>query len=168
MKYTLSILVQNQPGVLVRVASMFSRRGFNIHSLTVGVTQQPDYSRITVVIYGTEAIISQVKKQLEKLIEVLAVQILPPESSVTRGMALVKVQTRDHRLEVLKLAEIFRATVIDLREHTVIFEITGEEDKIEAFSDVLRPYGILELIQTGQVALERGASTIQQGGETCR
>lgn len=160
MKQILSILVQNQPGVLVRVASMFSRRGFNIDSLTVGVTQNPDVSRMTVVIYGNEAVMNQVVKQLAKLVEVLSVQILPPEDSVTRGMALVKVHTGDRRSEVLKLAEVFRANVVDLKEETLTLEITGEDNKICAFTDVLKPFGILEMIRTGLVGLERGTNVM--------
>lgn len=165
MKQVLSILVQNQPGVLVRVASMFSRRGFNIDSLTVGVTQNPEYSRMTVVIYGNEAVISQVVKQLVKLVEVLAVQILPPDDAVTRGMALVKVSTGSRRSEVLKLAEVFRANVVDLKEETLTLEITGDESKIHAFTDVLKPYGILEMIRTGLVGLERGTNIMYKWEE---
>ena len=165
MKQVLSILVQNQPGVLVRVASMFSRRGFNIDSLTVGITQNPEVSRMTVVIYGNEAIMNQVVKQLAKLVEVLAVQILPPDESVTRGMALVKVNTGNRRTEVLKLAEVFRANVVDLKEETLTLEITGDENKILAFTDVLKPYGILEMIRTGLVGLERGTNIMYKWEE---
>jgi len=162
VKQVLSILVQNQPGVLVRVVSMFSRRGFNIDSLTVGTTQVPEYSRITVVVYGNEAIITQVVKQLSKLVEVLAVRILLPEGSVTRGMALIKINAGERRTDVLKLAEVFRASVIDLKEQTLTLEITGDEDKIDAFTEVLQPYGILEMIRTGLVGLARGTTTIYE------
>lgn len=162
MKQVLSILVQNQPGVLVRVVSMFSRRGFNIDSLTVGTTQVPEYSRITVVVYGNEAIITQVVKQLSKLVEVLAVRILLPEGSVTRGMALIKINAGERRTDILKLAEVFRASVIDLKEQTLTLEITGDEDKIDAFTEVLQPYGILEMIRTGLVGLARGTTTIYE------
>ena len=165
MKQVLSILVQNQPGVLVRVASMFSRRGFNIDSLTVGITQNPEVSRMTVVIFGNEAIMNQVVKQLAKLVEVLAVQILPTDESVTRGMALVKVNTGNRRTEVLKLAEVFRANVVDLKEETLTLEITGDENKILAFADVLKPYGILEMIRTGLVGLERGTNIMYKWEE---
>lgn len=166
MKQVLSILVQNQPGVLVRVVSMFSRRGFNIDSLTVGITQVPEYSRITVVVYGNEAIITQVVKQLSKLVEVLAVRILPPDGSVTRGMALLKINAGERRTDVLKLAEVFRASVIDLKEQTLTLEITGDEEKIDAFTEVLQPYGILEMIRTGLVGLARGTTTIYEN-ESC-
>jgi len=163
VKHVLSILVHNQPGVLVRVAGMFSRRGFNIHSLAVGTTYDLESSRITVVVCGDDGILEQVIKQLEKLIEVVAIQILPSESAVRRGMAMIKVNAGgDKRGEVLKLADVFRASVVDVSEHTVTFEITGDEDKINAFADVLAPYKIMELVRTGLVGLARGDNTIHQ------
>ncbi|HWR41882.1 MAG TPA: acetolactate synthase small subunit [Sporomusa sp.] len=158
----LSVLVHNQPGVLVRVAGMFSRRGFNIDSLTVGVTQDPEFSRITVAVCGNQAFIDQVKKQIEKLVEVVAVQILPLNHSVVRGLALLKVKAGDNRSEILKLAEVFRANVVDISGSTVTLEVTGEESKITALAELLAPYGLLETIQTGLVALERGENTIYQ------
>lgn len=161
MKHVLSVLVQNQPGVLVRVASMFSRREFNIDSLAVGVTQLPEYSRMTVVVHGDQAIVSQMIKQLEKLVEVVAVRILPPHSSVSRGMTLLKVNAEgDTRAEILKMAEIFRAKVVDAQKTTLILEITGDDEKIDAFTEILAPYGILETIRTGLIGLERGDHTI--------
>lgn len=158
----LSVLVHNQPGVLVRVAGMFSRRGFNIDSLTVGVTQNPEFSRITVAVNGNQAFIDQVKKQIEKLVEVVAVQILPLDHSVVRGMALIKVKAGENRAEILKLAEVFRANVIDISGSSVTMEVTGEDSKLNALTEVLAPYGLLETIQTGLVALERGENTIYQ------
>ena len=160
MKHVLSILVQNQPGVLVRVASMFSRRGFNIDSLAVGVTHVPEYSRITAVVCGNQAIVDQVVKQLGKLVEVVNVQILEPSQAVARGMALLKIEVGERRSEALKLAEIFRASVIDISENTLTFEITGDEDKINAFAELLVPYGILEMSRTGLIGLARGENTI--------
>lgn len=160
MNNIISVLVQNKPGVLVRVAGMFSRRGFNIDSLTVGVTQDPAYSRITVAAKGNHAFIEQVKNQIAKLAEVVHVQILPNQSKVARSMALLKVYAGDNRNEILKLSEVFRASVVDIKDATVTFEITGDDKKIEAFADVLKPYGLLEVIQTGIVALERGEDTI--------
>lgn len=165
MGQVLSILVQNQPGVLVRVAGMFSRRGFNIDSLTVGVTQDPDYSRITAVVCGDQTVVDQVTKQLEKLVEVVAVQCLSDVSAVTRGMALLKVRTGDKRTEILKLAEVFRASVVDLQEATLTLEITGDESKINALADLLVPYGLLEMIRTGLIGLARGENTIYQNEE---
>ncbi|HWR08080.1 MAG TPA: acetolactate synthase small subunit [Sporomusa sp.] len=158
----LSVLVHNQPGVLVRVAGMVSRRGFNIDSLTVGVTQDPEFSRITVAVCGNQAFIDQVKKQIEKLVEVVAVQVLPLNHSVVRGLALLKVKAGDNRSEILKLAEVFRANVVDISGSTVTLEVTGEESKITALTELLAPYGLLETIQTGLVALERGENTIYQ------
>lgn len=162
MKQVLSILVQNQPGVLVRVASMFSRRGFNIDSLTVGVTQDPEYSRITAVVCGDQATVDQVTKQLDKLVEVVAVQNLSRQSSVTRGSALLKVGVGDgeKRTELLKLAEVFRASVVDVQENSLIVEITGDDDKINALIELLTPFGLLEMIRTGLSGLTRGDHTI--------
>ena len=162
VKHVLSILVHNQPGVLVRTAGMFSRRGFNIHSLAVGTTQDTDYSRITVVVCGDDGILDQVIKQLDKLVEVVAIQVLPAESAVRRGMAIIKVAAGDKRGELLKLAEVFRAGVVDVSEQTVTFEVTGDEEKINAFAEVLAPYGILELVRTGLIGVARGDNTIYQ------
>lgn len=156
MKKVLSIVVRNQPGVLMRVAGMFSRRGFNIDSLAVGMTHNKKFSRMTVTVDDDEATINQIIKQLEKLIEVEAVRLLSEEIQLSRGMALVKVAAGENRMEILKLAEVFRASVIDVGEKVVIFEITGVERKIKAFIEVMRPYGIEEMVQTGVVAIERG------------
>ena len=161
MKHVLSIYVENQPGVLVRVASMFSRREFNIDSLSVGITQSPEFSRITVVVHGDGNLIEQMIKQLEKMPIVKAVQRLDSETAVTRGMTMIKVLAdEDKRLDVLKLAELFRAHVVDVQTTTLIFEITGNDEKVTAFLRLLKPYGILEVIRTGLIALERGENTI--------
>lgn len=161
MKHVLSIYVENQPGVLVRVAGMFSRREFNIDSLSVGVTQSPDYSRITVVVHGDGNLIEQMIKQLEKMPVVKSVQRLDSETAVTRGMTMIKILAdEDKRLDVLKLAELFRAHVVDVQTTTLIFEITGNDEKVTAFLRLLKPYGILEVIRTGLIALERGENTI--------
>ena len=163
MKHVLSVLVQNQPGVLVRVVSMFSRREFNIDSLSVGVTESPEFSRITVVIHGDEYLVDQMIKQLEKLLDVVAVQRLDAAAAVYRGMTLIKVRADDkNRLDVLKMGELFRAHVIDVQSTTLIFEITGDDDKVSAFTRILSPYGILEVIRTGLISLERGEHTIQE------
>ncbi|VBB06886.1 small subunit acetolactate synthase synthase transferase acid biosynthesis iii lyase [Lucifera butyrica] len=162
MKHVLSVLVQNQPGVLVRVTSMFSRRGFNIDSLAVGVTHVPEYSRITAVICGNQAVVNQVVKQLEKLVEVVNVQILEASASVSRGMAMLKVTAGERRGEILKLAEIFRASVVDISENTLTLEVTGDEDKINALVELLIPYGMLEMTRTGLIGLARGENTIYQ------
>ena len=162
MLNVLSILVQNQPGVLVRVAGMFSRRGFNIDSLTVGVTQDTEYSRMTVAVRGNKAFIEQVRKQVSKLEEVVTVQVLPPHTSVTRSMGLIKVNTGDKRSEIFKLADIFRAAVVDVSNATVTMEITGDDEKINALVEVLNPYGVQEVIRTGLIGLERGENTIYE------
>ena len=161
MKHVLSVYVENQPGVLVRVASMFSRREFNIDSLSVGVTQSPDFSRITVVVHGDASLIEQMIKQLEKMPIVRAVQRLDAANAVARGMTMIKVKADDtNRLDVLKMAELFRAHVVDVQPTNLIFEITGNDEKVTAFTRLLSPYGILEIIRTGLIALERGENTI--------
>ena len=145
MKHVLSVYVENQPGVLVRVASMFSRREFNIDSLSVGVTQEPGFSRITVVVHGDSNLIEQMMKQLEKMPVVRAVQRLDSENAVTRGMTMIKVLADDtNRLDVLKIAELFRVHVVDVQPTNLILEITGNDEKVTAFLRLLAPYGILE------------------------
>lgn len=162
-KHVLSVLVQNQPGVLVRVASMFSRREFNIDSLSVGVTETPKYSRMTVVVQCEVAVVAQMIKQLEKLLEVVAVRLLDAGAAVHRGMSLIKVRAEENaRLEILKVAEVFRAKVVDVQATTLIVEITGDDEKIDAFARLLSPYGILETIRTGLIGLERGDHTIYE------
>ena len=163
MKHVLSVFVENQTGVLVRIASMFSRREVNIDSLSVGVTQSPEFSRITIVVHGDEYLVEQMIKQLEKMPVVKAVQRLDASVSVCRGMTLIKVKADDtNRLDVLKMAELFRAHVIDVRPTTLIFEITGDDEKVTAFMRLLAPYGIIEVIRTGLIALERGEHTIYE------
>jgi acetolactate synthase-1/3 small subunit len=142
MKHVLSVFVENQTGVLVRVVSMFSRREFNIDSLSVGVTERPDYSRITIVVQGDENLVEQMIKQLEKMPVVEAVQRLDMKNAVCRGMTLIKVKADDtNRLDVLKMGELFRAHVVDVESSTLIFEITGSDDKVSAFLRLVKPYG---------------------------
>ncbi|AME03206.1 acetolactate synthase small subunit [Selenomonas sp. oral taxon 136] len=163
MKHVLSVFVANQTGVLVRVVSMFSRREFNIDSLAVGVTESPDFSRITVVMHGDGNIVEQMIKQLEKMPVVRAVRRLDEKSAACRGMTLIKVRAGDeNRLDVLKMGELFRAHVVDVESSSIIFEITGGDDKVTAFLKVLKPYGIVEVIRTGLIALERGERTIYE------
>ncbi len=166
MKQILSVVVRNQPGVLMRVAGMFSRRGFNIDSLAVGMTNNPDFSRMTVTV-DDDGAVDQVIKQLVKLIEVEDVRLLPVENKIARGMALIKVAAGEKRMEILKLAEVFRASVIDISDAVLIFEITGAENKLRAFIDVMAPYGIMEMVQTGVIALERGEECMKVG-QNCR
>ena len=163
MKHVLSVFVENQTGVLVRVVSMFSRREFNIDSLSVGVTESPEFSRITIVVHGDEDPVEQMIKQLEKMPVVRGVERLDAEVAVCRGMTMIKVCADDtNRLDVLKMAELFRAHVVDLQPTTLIFEITGDDDKVTAFLRLLKPYGISEVIRTGLIALERGEHTIYE------
>jgi acetolactate synthase I/III small subunit len=160
-RHTLSVLVENQPGVLARIAGLFSRRGFNIDSLAVGPTEHADVSRMTIVVNVEELPLEQVTKQLNKLIEVIKVVELDPVVSVQRELLLVKVgadpQTRSHILETVQL---FRAKVIDVSPDAVTIEATGNVDKLEALLRVLEPYGIRELVQSGMVAMGRGARSI--------
>lgn len=156
MEQILSILVRNQPGVLMRVSGMFSRRGFNIDSLAVGITQNPEFSRMTVTMKADDLTIVQVCKQLEKLVEVESVKVLPPKASAKRSMVMVKVHGGEKRMELLRLADVFRAHAVDVTGESVTFLATGVDEKLNAFVEVMRPYGILEMVQTGLVALERG------------
>jgi acetolactate synthase-1/3 small subunit len=160
-RHTLSVLVENQPGVLARIAGLFSRRGFNIDSLAVGPTEHEDVSRMTIVVNVEELPLEQVTKQLNKLVEVIKIVELDAAVSVQRELILVKVaadlQTRSHILETVQL---FRAKVVDVAPDAVTIEATGNVDKLDAFLRVLEPYGIRELVQSGMVAMGRGARSI--------
>ncbi|MCB0856948.1 MAG: acetolactate synthase small subunit [Solirubrobacterales bacterium] len=156
-KHVLSILVENKPGVLARVAGLFSRRGFNIDTLAVGPTEDPDISRITLTLDGAVHPIDQVTKQLHKLVNVLKIRDMEPEETVAREMALFKVSAAvENRAEIVQFAEIFRAKIVDVSRRALIVEVTGSHDKIEAFESMLRPHGLLEMVRTGEVALARG------------
>lgn len=160
-KHTLSVLVENKPGVLARVAGLFSRRGFNIDSLAVGETEHPQISRITIVVNVEDSPLEQVTKQLNKLVNVLKIVELDPASSVQRELLLVKVradlQTRSHVLETVQL---FRAKVVDVAPDAVTVEATGTGDKLAALLRVLEPFGIKEMVQSGMVAIGRGGRSI--------
>ena len=157
MKHTLSVLVENKPGVLARVAELFSRRGFNIESLAVGTTQKPDISRMTIVVDIEEHSLEQVRKQLHKLVNVIEIVELDPESSVSREMVMVKIKVdSDNRSEVIEIADIFRGNIVDVSKDSIIVEVTGNAQKLRAFEDLVKPYGIRELVRTGKVALPRG------------
>jgi acetolactate synthase-1/3 small subunit len=160
-KHTLSVLVENRPGVLTRVAGLFARRGFNIHSLAVGPTEHSDVSRITVVVDVDELPLEQVTKQLNKLINVIKIVELENNASVQRELLLVKLradmQTRSNVLETVRL---FRAKVVDVAPDAVTVEVTGNPDKLEAFLKVVEPFGIRELVQSGMVAIGRGSRSI--------
>lgn len=155
-KHVLSVLVENQSGVLRRVAGLFSRRGYNIDSLSVGETENPELSRMTIVTYGDEDFIAQLKKQLEKLIEVIRIIELKPQESVYRELILIKVKATDsERPSIMELLEIFRGKVIDVSSETMTIEMTGDQLKIEAFVDLMKKYGIEEMVRTGLTALGR-------------
>ena len=162
MKHTLAILVENKPGVLTRVAGLFSRRGFNIESLAVGVTENPDTSRITIVVSGDDHILEQVEKQLNKLIDVIRVSDIPPEESVNRELALIKVGVDSStRAEVMQIVDIFRAKIVDVGIKSLVVEVTGDEGKINAIEQLLRQFGIKEMVRTGRIAMNRGAKVVQ-------
>ena len=160
-RHTLSVLVENKPGVLARNAGLFSRRGFNIDSLAVGPTEHDDVSRMTIVVNVEELPLEQVTKQLNKLVEVLKIVELDPASSVQRELILVKVAAdRASRSHVLETVQLFRAKVVDVAPDAVTIEATGNADKLDALLRVLEPYGVRELVQSGMVAMGRGARSI--------
>ena len=155
--HTLVALVEDRPGVLTRVASMFRRRGFNIASLAVGKSEQPGLSRMTFVVNGDEDTVSQVTKQLDKLIEVIRVSNITGEEIVARELALVKVNAASaSRGEIIQIVNLFRANIVDVGTQSMVIEVTGEQDKINALHNLLQPFGILEMLRTGVVAMERG------------
>jgi acetolactate synthase-1/3 small subunit len=160
-KHTLSVLVEDKPGVLTRVAALFSRRGFNINSLAVGPTELPEISRITVVVEVEGAALEQVTKQLNKLIEVLKVVELDAHASVQREILLVKVRAdAATRSQVIDTIQLFKAKVVDVTTDAIVIEATGNSDKLRALLDVLEPFGIKELVQSGMVAVGRGSRSI--------
>ncbi|MDP9393208.1 MAG: acetolactate synthase small subunit [Actinomycetota bacterium] len=160
-RHTLSVLVENKPGVLARIASLFSRRGFNIDSLAVGPTELPDISRMTIVVNVEVLPLEQVTKQLNKLVNVLKIVELDPAASVQRELMLIKVKADlDSRSHVLETVQLFRAKVVDVSPDAVTIEATGNADKLEALLRVLEPFGIRELVQSGMVAVGRGSRSI--------
>ncbi len=162
MKHTLAILVENKSGVLTRVAGLFSRRGFNIESLAVGVTENPDTSRMTIVVSGDDHVLEQVEKQLNKLIDVIRVSDIPVDESVNRELALIKVGVDSAtRAEVMQIVDIFRAKIVDVGAKSLIIEVTGDEGKINAIEQLLRQFGVKEMVRTGRVAMNRGSKVVQ-------
>src|ERR687888_243072 len=158
-KHILSILVENKPGVLTRIAGLFARRGFNIDTLAVGPTDDPTLSRITLTLDGAMHPIDQVTKQLHKLVNVIKIRDLEPAETVSRELALFKVSAdSDSRREILEFAEIFRGSVVDVSKRSVTVEITGPDEKIEAFERMIRPFGLIEMVRTGEIAVSRGRS----------
>ncbi len=156
-KHIVSILVENKPGVLTRIAGLFARRGFNINTLAVGPTDDEHMSRITLTLDGALHPIDQVTKQLHKLVNVLKIRDLEPEATIARELALFKVSADGAaRAEVLGLVEIFRGKVVDVGRRSVVVEITGTDDKVEAFEALVRPFGLVEMARTGEIAISRG------------
>ena len=157
MKHTLSIIVNNQVGVLTRIAGLFNRRGFNIDSITVGRTEDSELSRMTIVVQGDQRLVEQVKKQLHKQIDVHKVMDITNEPMVARELIMVKVKASPTTLqEITNLIEPFRATVIDVAHSTITIQATGNEEKLNAIIELLRPYGIKDLVRTGFAAIQRG------------
>lgn len=162
-KFVLSVLVENKAGVLSRVSGLFSRRGFNIDSLTVCGTQNPKQSRMTIVVRGDEHILDQIQKQLAKLLDVISIQKCENNSTVERELALIKVKTEpSNRGIIIETCDIYKARILDVALDSLVIEITGSEEKIESLLRLLEPYGILEYVRTGLTAMNRG-STVMKG-----
>ncbi|APH39665.1 MULTISPECIES: acetolactate synthase small subunit [Methanohalophilus] len=160
MRHTLAVLVENKFGVLSRVAGLFARRGYNIDSLAVGVTEDPNVSRMTLVVRGDDHVVEQVSKQLNKLIDVIRVTDLGADESVERELALIKVKSdKDTRAEIIQIVDIFRARIVDVASKSITIEVTGDEEKIAAIEKLLKPFGIKELVRTGRIALTRGSKS---------
>ncbi|AKB43282.1 MAG TPA: acetolactate synthase small subunit [Methanosarcina vacuolata] len=161
MKHTLAVLVENRSGVLSRVASLFSRRGYNIESLAVGVTEDPKTSRMTIVVDGDDHVLEQVTKQLNKLVDVIKVSDIGGDEAVERELALIKVAADvSARTEIIQIADIFRARIVDVAPKSITVEVTGDEAKIQAIEKLLRQFGIKEMARTGKIALVRGPKKV--------
>lgn len=156
-KHVLSILVENEPGVLARISGLFARRGYNINTLAVGPTDDDRISRITLTIDGAEHPIDQVTKQLHKLVHVLKIRDLEPHDTVARELALFKIDADAHtRQEISQLSDIFHGRVVDVARKSITVEVTGSDEKIEAFESLVRPFGLIEMVRTGEIAVQRG------------
>lgn len=161
-KNILSILVENQPGVLSKVVGLFSRRGFNIESLAVGITEDTNVSRITIVVDGDEYIVEQISKQLNKLIDVIKVRQLNNQEALLRELVLLKVNaTTETRSEIIQLVDIFRGNIVDVSKNALTIELTGDAEKLNAFEEMVRIFGIKEMVRTGTIAIERGNKFIK-------
>ncbi len=160
MRHVLSALVMNQPGVLAHISGMLASRAFNIDSLAVGETENPEFSRITFVVAGDDRVLDQARKQLEKIVTVVKVLDVSQEEYVERDLMLIKVSTKGGtRSDVKELTDIFRGSIVGVGPEHIMIEISGQEKKLEAFIDAMRPYGIIELVRTGRIALTRGAES---------
>ncbi len=159
MKHTISVMVENKPGVLQRVSGLFARRGFNIESLAVGPTEDETISRMTIAVSGDDQVLEQIMKQLYKLIDVIKVFDIPDAVAVERELVLIKVSCNEKtRPEILQIVDIFRGRIVDVSEGAVTIEMTGEESKVEGIEKLLRKFGIKELVRTGKIALQRGSN----------
>jgi acetolactate synthase-1/3 small subunit len=161
MRHTIAVLVKDHPGVLARVAGLFTRRGFNIESLAVGHTEENNISRMTIIVEGDERALEQITKQLNKLIDVIRVRDILPLNSVERELALIKVNTNSlaNRSEIIQMIDIFRAKIIDVNSQMMTIETTGTEDKVNALIELLKPFGLKEVVRTGKIALFRGSKS---------
>jgi acetolactate synthase-1/3 small subunit len=165
-KHTIVALVENKPGVLNRVASLFRRRGFNIESIAVGHSEIPHLSRMTIVVDGTTTMVEQVRKQLDKVIDAVRVSDITEEDIVARELALIKVKaTATTRSEIIQIVDIFRANIVDVASDSLTVEVTGDEDKIDSLTNLLRGFGIKELARTGRIAMPRGGASPIPGGK---
>jgi acetolactate synthase-1/3 small subunit len=157
MRYTLGVLVENKPGVLTHISGLISRRAFNIESIAAGYTEEPDTTRITVVVQADENELEQIVNQLSKLIDVIKIVDLTSIDSIQRELALIKVKaSAEFRSNIVDIVDIFRAKIVDVNRETMVIELTGEESKIDALCEVLIDYGIIEIVRTGKIALSRG------------
>lgn len=158
MQHTLSVLVENQPGVLSKVAGLFSRRGFNIDSLAVGITADPDISRMTIVVSGDEHIVEQVEKQLNKLIPVIKVKVLEPGKFISCELMLIKVSCKEKQhADIMNIAELMGASIVDVAVSSLTLQFTGNDDRIQTLISLLKPYGIKEIVRAGALAIEKGS-----------
>lgn len=163
MKYTLSVLVENQPGVLSKVSGLFSRRGFNIDSLAVGITEDPAISRITIVVNGDEYIVEQVEKQLNKLIPVIKVKVLEPDRFISCELSLIKVSCNTkQRAEIMKIAELMQAQIVDVGTTSLTLRLCDNDERTQTLISLVKPYGIKEIVRAGTLAIEKGATTAKK------
>ena len=167
MDYTLSVVVENHPGVLAQISGLLSGRGFNIRSIAAGETEDPTITRIIMVVAGDDRIIDQVKKQLNRLVEVIRITDLTGIPSVSRELALVKVSsTISRRAKVFQIVDVFRAKVVDIAHRSLTVEVTGELEKVEALIEMLKPFGIKEIVRTGKISIARGENSVGKTGES--
>ncbi len=161
MKHTFSVLVENRAGVLSRISGLFARRAFNIESLAVGITEDPNFSRVTIVVEGTDYTVEQVEKQLNKLIDVIKVRTIHPEELISRELVLIKVNAgQNERGDIMNIAEIMSAKIVDISRTTMTLELADTSERVDLFTELLRPFAIREIARTGIVALQKGTDTI--------